>query len=326
MDKDLNELLTKEILKSIPQNIKPIDYLIDILEIGRESAYRRMRGDIAFSFREIAELSLKLDFSVDEIIGKNKDERVFLDLQTDLSSNPEDGFLVMNQEYFKYIDLITKASNAEVLVSVSRVNSLFTIGFDMLFKFFYYKWVFQNQSTVHCPFSDMVLPAEISSIQQKIKSHVDLVDNITFILDRNIFLNLAREIQYYYNRKLISDADVFLLKKEMIELLNRLEQILQKGTNESGSNYQFYLSLLDVETSSIYAKYNENMISQSWIYAINSMAITNQQVCKIQKKWIKSLKKYSVLITQSNEILQATFINKQREYIENVTNDLLYYG
>src|SRR5215510_8773831 len=99
-----NDLLSTKILESIPENIKPIEFLTELLNIGKESAYRRMRSEIPFTFEEITKLALELDFSVDEIIGKNKEERIFLDLQANSSANHEESFLATIQEYYKYCE------------------------------------------------------------------------------------------------------------------------------------------------------------------------------------------------------------------------------
>jgi hypothetical protein len=327
MDRKINELLTEKILRRLPSNLKPVEYLVDTLDIGRESAYRRMRGEIPFSFSEIAELSLRLDFSVDEIIGKNEKKRISFDLQAGFSPNLEENFLLMFKEYDKIVESFCEAKDVEVLISVNRFKPLFIIEFDALFKFYYYKWMHQAAKTsINCTYSDIVIPDELLYLQKKIKSRINLIDNVTFIIDRNLFYNVAREIQYYYNRKLISEEDVLLIKQEMIAYLKYMEGLIQKGENEAGSTYNFYLSLLDIDSNTIYAKHADSLMSQCWIYAVNPIIITNPRICEMHKKWLESLKKYSVLITQSNEILQAVFLNKQREYVENITNDLLYYG
>jgi hypothetical protein len=152
------------------------------------------------------------------------------------------------------------------------------------------------------------------------------ISNVSFIIDRDVFLGLVREIQYYYNRKLITDEEVLVLKEELTSLLKRMELLMQRGVNEEGSTYNFYLSLLDVETNTNCATFGTNNIaSLYWLYPVNCIVITNQEICYMQKKWLESLKKFSVLITLSNEILQAEFIAKQQEYIENIFNELFHY-
>ena len=49
----------------------------------------------------------------------------------------------------------------------------------------------------------------------------------------------------------------------------------------------------------------------------------NKEITARHKLWIDSLKKYCTVISQSNELLQAEFLNKQREYIDNIAVNIL---
>ncbi|MDR3338807.1 MAG: hypothetical protein LBT25_01715 [Candidatus Symbiothrix sp.] len=304
--------------------MKTVNYLTDTLGISRESAYRRMRSEKYFSFDEIAELSLKLDFSVDEIIRGNVEEQIFSELQISMLSSPEDNFRTMIKDYHKWIEEISQVKNS-VIISVNSFDSIFVTQFEALSRFLYFRWMHRShKTTINSSFSDIVFPPEMVEIQKKFMSRVSQINEITVILNRDVLLNLIREIQYYYNRKLISEQEVKLLQNDLTAYVNLFEKMMQKGMNEAGPTYYFYLSLLEIESNSICAKYNGKIVSQYWISAVKSAIITDQNICRMQQQWLESLKKYSVLITQSNEILQAVFLNKQREYIENITNDLLY--
>jgi hypothetical protein len=61
------------------------------------------------------------------------------------------------------------------------------------------------------------------------------------------------------------------------------------------------------------------------MHPVSSVCIVNQEVCNMQKKWIEAIKKYSILVTLSNEILQAEFINKQVKYLNNLTSEIVYF-
>jgi hypothetical protein len=124
---------------------------------------------------------------------------------------------------------------------------------------------------------------------------------------------------------LISDKDIAVIKRELITLVNKIEKKMQDGCNKAGSIYNFYLSLLDIETNTTWASYGNGSGSFFWIYSISPTIICNEKVNTMHKKWLETLKKYSVLITQSNEILQVNFIDKQRKYIENITQDLSFF-
>ncbi|MDR3338809.1 MAG: hypothetical protein LBT25_01725 [Candidatus Symbiothrix sp.] len=320
------ELIMANISEKISDNIKPVEYLMTVLNIGKESAYRRMRGEIPFTFDEISELSLKLGFSVDEIIGKNMEERVFFDLQVNSSSRADESFLSMLEEYYKYMEIITSSPNVEVMASLNRISLVMFIEFDSLFKLYYYNWIHQtsNVSLNHL-FSDTVVPYNIMELRKKFIVQKKNLNNLNLIIDREIFLTTVREIQYYYNRKLITEEDVLVLKEELISLLKKIEIMMQRGTNDYGSTCNYYLSLLDVETNTNCSTSDNNIASLYWLYPVNVIAIYNQEICYMQKKWTESLKKFSVLITLSNEILQAEFIAKQKEFIEDITNELYHY-
>ena len=320
-----NDLLSAKILESIPENIKPIEFLTELLNIGKESAYRRMRSEIPFTFEEITKLALELDFSVDEIIGKNKEERIFLDLQSNSTANHEESFLATLQEYYKFCELICNAHTKEVMVVLNRLSFASLIGYDTLFKLYYYNWKHQTYNiSLNDLFSETVIPPEINAVRQQFKHIRADLYNVHYIIDRDIFQNTVREIQYYYNRKLITDEEIIIIKEELNQLLRNMENVMQTGCNDSGAAMSYYLSLLDIETNTNYAVFDGNIASMHWMNPVNTICIVNQEICKMQKRWIESIKKYSILITLSNEILQAEFINKQSEYLNNLTKEIIY--
>jgi hypothetical protein len=326
MDKNLNELLVARVLDNIPKNLKAIEYLMDSLEISRESAYRRLRGEISFAFDEIAKLAVELNFSVDDIVGNNTTGRVFFDLKVDTSADPEKSFYEMIKEYHTYVDNLSRAKETESLASINRISLFLLVRFDNLFKFYYYKWIHQTYNVpIDHLFSETVLSKRILDIQEDLKIKTAKISNINFILDRDIFLAIVREVQYYFKRELITSDEILVLKNELIELLDHIDNLIQNGICNKGNSYNFYLSLLDIEMNSSFSFYDGKVVSQLWLYSVNCVIIKDQEICNMHRKWIESLKKCAILITQSNEMLQTEFILRQRTYIDSISNDLYYY-
>lgn len=79
MDKNINKALLSKILESIPEHISTVTYLMDFLDISQGAVYRRLKGEIPFSFDEIYKLSENLGFSVDEIFDLKRKDRIFFD-------------------------------------------------------------------------------------------------------------------------------------------------------------------------------------------------------------------------------------------------------
>jgi len=50
---NLNKIVLTKILDIMPENLKPVTLLMEVLDIGKESAYRRLRGEKPFSMEEL---------------------------------------------------------------------------------------------------------------------------------------------------------------------------------------------------------------------------------------------------------------------------------
>jgi len=328
MKKKNEDLLVSVILNSIPGKVKPVPYLMDLLGLSSESVYRRIRGIIPFSFDEVSKLSLTLNFSIDEVVGQAKDKRIFFDLQGSSSSDPKEMYMNMLENYLEHVVAQYKTKKTESVMTMNRLWDIFTVGYDNLFKFYYYKWIHQvHEVPLNYYYSEIVVPPEILNIYKEIKSQMNIIPdmNITFILDREIFLNTIREIRYYYKRKLINDDEMLLIQKDLRAIVEDAERFAQRGTDEFGAKYFYYVSVLDIESNTSYTTFDDiGLESNFWIYSVSPLRIKNAEVCIMHKRWLDSLKKYSTFISQSNEILQADFFGKQHEYINNIMNMDLY--
>lgn len=323
---NLRNIIAAKILSNIPPRVKPIDYLMESLSISRESVYRRIRGDISFTVEEIAKLSVDLGFSVDELIIKDMPSRVFFDLHTSVKQNPSDNYVTMFQNYCQNTFYISYVKDIETMVMMNHIPNCFIIFFNHLFKFSYYRWMHQNQeSSLKYFYSDVTLPEELLAIQQKAIESSNRLRNNTIIFDSNIFLYLIQEVQYYYKRRLISEDEFSLIKEDLLGLINMVETVAQTGFYGNDAKYNFYLSSINIDSSSRYIKYDEQTKSQFFINSMEPVTITNSSLCAAHKKWLDSMRKYATLITQSNEILQVRYFNKQRAYLENIKDTSLNF-
>jgi len=314
---NLRKTIATRILSSIPPRVKSIDYLMQSLNISRESVYRRIRGDISFTVEEIAKLSVDLGFSIDELIIKNMQSRVFIDSNISVNQTPTDNYISIFQQNFQCIYDLPQVEDAESIAVLNRVPFSFLIFFNHLFKLDYYRWMHQHQETsLKYFYSDVVLPEKLIGLQQKAIEHMKKLKNITYILDPDVFFNLVQEVQYYYKRRLITDSEFLQLKDDLFGLVNMVETIAQTGSNKSGIKYNLYISSLNLDSSSRYIKYGDELKSQFFINALEPITIVNLDLCKVHKKWLDSMRKYATLITQSNEILQVRYFNRQRDFIE----------
>lgn len=85
---ELNKGLIEAIREKLPSNSNMANALMDILFIGREAIYRRLRGEVPFTLTEAAIISRKLGLSLDNMVGTSFKENAVFDMNVVHHKNP----------------------------------------------------------------------------------------------------------------------------------------------------------------------------------------------------------------------------------------------
>lgn len=316
MDNKLKEVLIKRILENIPTNVKSVNYISDILDLGRESAYRRLNGQIDFTLDEIVKLSTDLKFSLNEIHSEYDNNLAAFETFEKRLVSPEQSFVVMLQTFYDRMVNVFEAKERYTDMAMNRILGTLALQHPHLFKFVYYKWIHQfDKVPLNYYFSDLELTSELSELAEKGAYYQRRLDK-TMVVDENILRNTIGEIKYYQDRGLIRDDEVALIKDDLVLLVERLEPVLSTGKSIYGTNWEIYLCSINVCSNVSCLNFDDQVSSSFWIHSDAAISTSDRQVYKLQKEWIDSLKKYSALITRSNQKMQAEFLNQQYKLID----------
>ncbi|MDR1652682.1 MAG: hypothetical protein LBS01_03350 [Prevotellaceae bacterium] len=308
--------LISVIQKKIPAHTKPVNYLMDALDLGRESAYRRLRGEIPFSFEEVALLSSKLDFSIDEIIT-NEPRRLYSNFPSN-SDEASEKFLGMMKQYSKHY----YTSSAEITIVQNRSLFITVISSELLLRFHYYRFLHQiNHIASNCVFADLQLPKKILTLQNDLIKRSPEVKQITIIYDKRMLRNLCREMHYFYRRQLVSHQEVIALQEALNNSLTRMYKKLTTPQDINKTPMFYYVSVFDINVNTIYIQHDNNIISQFWVFPFSIIEIKNSEICRVHKYFLDMVKKYSALISQSNELVREEFVAQQRKYIDGIIDN-----
>jgi hypothetical protein len=321
MDNKVQENFIAVIREKLPQEQKLVNYLEDKLILGRESVYRRLRGEIPFTFAEVMTLSLDLKFSVDNIIGAKKSENALYNIHMLQSLDYVNIYKTKILEYGKMFREVSKKPNTQARMSINTLPYYFHIKYENLSRFRIYKWLHQNQKIgVNSKFTDFELPDGIMETHQIFYQDIQKIPDITIIMDNNIFWSAAKDIEYFFRRGLLNEDDLQILKNELLDIVDMLEEMATKGVSKGGAKVSVYYSSIDLEASYLHLESDDWHFSQLRVFSISAIDSFDDRLCQIQKEWIDSLKKYSVLISQSGEIQRFEYMNKQRGYINKIPN------
>jgi hypothetical protein len=313
----MNKLLTKRILAAIPKSIRPRDYLMEKLEISKESAYRRMRNEISFSLEEAVIISSDLGFSLDGIVEQIIGKEALPGKECSASQQAQESFVRMLSEYNGYLEAVSEARKREVWMSARQLNLFFLAEYETLLRLFYYNRIVRTfPSLASRPFSKITLTPEMQALRKQIGRKTAELQPVELFLDRQLFAGFAQEVVYYHRLKLITDDELTRIRRELNMLLDRLERLMKQDAGSAKESRRFYLSLIDIECNSVYAAYDHRQLS---LYQLNPLKTTIEKnnTDGVHKKWLESLKKHSTLIGGSNELVLAEFIEEQRKRVKN---------
>lgn len=307
-------ILDKEMAVLKVEKDKVVSILSDILCLGREAVYRRLRGDVKFTLEEIKSISLKLDISIDSIIGIKDKEKSVIELKL---ISPEDDFKKKYHEkisdYVNLLETLNKKYGDVTILSVfNRLPYTLYLHLEHLAKFRLYKWAYQMKAIGDVSFKGLTLPNDIIQTQSKFVSEIRKVKSSTIILSSNIFQSYVNDIHYFRSLNLVTEDEVKILKSELRAVLDELEEVSISGVYKGGSAQKLYLSDLDLNYSNMLFGYNKHYYTYINVYELGGIESQNKSLCEYQMKWILALKRYSKLITESNELERHRFFKQQR--------------
>lgn len=316
----LQQTLNKKIIDVIKANLpegENVQQLMDILSIGKESAYRRLRGDVLFTFDEVAKISQRFNISIDNMVGMLNNKAVFnLNFMEPRNENNNNIKLESQVAAFKEMQ---KARYNIARYVVNNIPYNFYLSYKNISKFKYFKWLYQvNIGSNTLSYKELELSAEVRDLQKRFISESNNIQHSLFIVDRAMFAAMISDIEYFFKLHLISMEDFKLLQTELLDILTDIESFAVSGKNKAGNNVSIYLSNVYIESTYCHFEYDDKQSAYFTLYSMDGVSSQLPDVCQKQKEWIKSLKRYSTLITQSGEIHRAEFFKAQRELINNM--------
>lgn len=313
--------LVDELLKVIPSNINPAEFLIEALNISKVSAYRRLNCKISFTYDEIVVLTRKLNLSIDEIICPESIHKTTFYYLIPSDRKSLDLFLNVLEIHYNCLSIEVKYSDRDAISSLTYVWLIFTVGHPNLFKFYYYKWMQQwDPLFSKVKMETVELPPSVELMRIKLCEIMSVVNNSTFIYDRSIFYNTIKEFEYYYKRKLISKTELMLIIADLESIINFSELQALNGTYMNITHH-YFISSRNIYSNDYSVMCNNKLCSFIFGHSVRPFKTEDQRFCKIHREWINSLKKYSAYISGSNEEVFCKFYSKQREYLRMLAED-----
>lgn len=293
--------------------------LMHVLNLGKEAIYRRLRGEVPFTFHEVALISQRLGLSLDTLLGKNNATTIpFYLARASVTGRVSKRGLPLDWNSRETRDA-PRDPDSEERVALNILPVVLVMDHPHLFKFRVFKWLYQrggeNVDGI-TPYSQVSIPPGILQHGQERLHALSRVSNIDIILDKMLFTRVINDIRSFAMTGLLAGDEVSLIKRDLVDLIDKLERMAATGENDMGNNLDLFLSDTSFESTYLYTTSRQGVSCAIAIFSMNLLHSPDPGMFRTVKQWVDSLKQYSNLITRAGEILRRRFFQSQRGMIE----------
>ncbi len=310
-----NQFIEELIKPKIHPDDKLVDVLMETLSLRKEAAYRRLRGEVPYTFDDIMKISSKYNISLDAIVGNRMPKTALITTSIFDIANPIGSYKEYLHAQIAIYKEVNKRKDGKALLAFNLIPYVLYSGYKVLNKFRLYRWIHQMDIYGGLPpFKEMEFPKELWDIHMEAIEEFSYIKDVSYIFDKGLFLNQVKDILLFVQLNLIDKESLYQMKSELLQILSDIEH-MSNGSYNGELKRTVYLSNVSFESSYLYFEAEDYLISGLRLLGISLINTRDPWVCHQFKKWIDSLKRYSTLISVSGEIDRLSFLNQQKEFI-----------
>jgi len=313
----LEKRLFEEIQKNLPSQYVLVDVISEVLEIGIDSAYRRIRCTKLLNFKEVCALCQHFSISIDMLMGV-KDNHQFDCIYRPINLSAPNEYQNYILAFSSIFRKMRASGDLSILMSATDIPVFHLISHKELTFFKLYTWDHSvyNYKGYFEDFIKKFETPEIINYFQKINLDYELTSSAEIWTDSSIDTTL-KLIGYYFEIGMFASKDLSLLLCEQI--LNILDKLQKWTENSSKSNcitpFQLYVSEIELENTYCLMKQSGIINCIVKLFTINHLHVLDKEFCLEAENWLTKLSKRSALLCGNSEKERIKFFHLQRQKV-----------
>ncbi|MFV0329838.1 MAG: hypothetical protein ACK5M3_07390 [Dysgonomonas sp.] len=295
-----------------------IDTLSSILPLSKEAIYRRLRGEVLFSYSEAVMIAQNLQISLDEV-GLGATDYALYSTNTPTFALSEDSYTEILNHWIGHIARFQNKESAHFYVATGGLPVSLLTSYPNLLKLSYYMSLYEkgNIYDKYGKFSETKIS---QNLLDTLSNATALLQNInsTYIISTNPFTYYLKQIQYLYELELLDEDDIKQIKQELYSLANDFRLIAASGKYRTGYHVDYYLSEIRVDAS--FGLFEDGLYNIAFIkmLGMNYRLSRNMEVIKTHRRSFDNMKHFATLISKSGSSKRKLFFEEQKIIIDKI--------
>jgi len=303
----------------IPHKATLTNTITDLLAIDKDAVYRRLRGEVNFTFAEMAVIARNLGISLDSIAEIENEQSKPTKTNISKQVDPTDVDYEMFEGHVNLLKSIMNESNTKIIDAGNAFPHYLYQDYEYITKLNLFRWNIASSYGDARPFSKITIPDRLRNLQKDTCKYARHISSTTYVWDYMIFQRFVTSIKYHHRVRLLKDEEVALIKNDLFNFLDNIEKLADKGKHEeTGKEVFIYIS--DINFDANYSCLESKNINMTLFKAflLNATVSFDKVIYNETKAWIHTVQRMSTLISVSGEKIRAGFFETQRKIIDSI--------
>ncbi len=313
MENAIQQRFFEKIRQIVPPNYALADELADVLNISKDSVYRRLRGETALSLEEVLVICQHYRITFESLANPDAVTFEFKQINPDLSS--------FHQYLLRLlVDLkrIKSFDDGEILYAAEDIPVFHHFMHPTLtaFKMFYWMRSIMNVPELEgSRFKPDILSAELIATARDIYETYLQIPSVEIWTEETASSTL-KQIEYYWESGLFESTEIALaVCDDFVAELQQLQRLCERGS-KNGVPFRFYLNDIMIGNNCILIKAGRSKYTYLSHHSFNFMLTTDFNFSNQTEIWLDGMMQKSMLISGVSEKYRNKFFMQQLQRME----------
>lgn len=302
-------------------NVSMVDEIALLLNMSKDSAYRRLRGETDFTFDEIGMLSQKFNISLDNLLEIDDKNVTFNYRALDHQDFSFENYL---KSILEDLEFTSTVDNKELIYAAKDLPIFHEFRFPKLasFKiFFWLKTILQTSNYLDQSFDFNAVPEKLITLGRRIwEKYMDL-PSIEIWNEETINVTL-KQMEFYFDSGIMDKAQTMQLCDVYIELVDHIQSEAELGRkfndkNDGGAknNLKIYNNEVSIPNNLLLLVMGDIKIAYVNCNMLDILTTTNKYYCDQSHKYLNNIIRKSTLISMVSEKERIKLFRKMKSRI-----------
>jgi transcriptional regulator with XRE-family HTH domain len=311
---NIQSIFLEQIRQILPKNLSFPDELAEVLNVSRDSVYRRIRGETILSLEEVKKLCAHYKISLDAILSPSSDIISFRKRRIDSESFTLEMWL---NSILSDLERMEAFEGTEVIYSAKDIPPPYYFKFPGLTQFKLFFWLKSYQR--HPKFDVMhydpaMVSKQLIEVGRKIWNKYSLIPSSEIWSDETFNVTI-RQVQFYYENGFISLTEARSLIDEYLTMVQEIRNCAARGAKSDRGVFKLYYNEFLLTDTTYLMKVGDKKIASITYNTLNILTTTQESFCRETEDFLNNVINKSTLISTVGERERNKFFNQVEKRI-----------